>query len=820
MNKMDNKKFKSWKWNDIGSEFGHFSENGREYIIENPITPAPWINYLTNGRYTALVSHTGGGFSYLDSPKYNRLTRFRYNMVPWDRPGRYIYIKNNKNGKYWSLTYQPIPPIKYNFFQCKHGQGYTEIILEYAGVRSEVVYFVPAEGFGEIWIVRLENQTSEEFSLDIYSYQELVLGNALNDLINDANHKHFPEVDFIKDINALRATSRYWVSNQGVSVKQSNSDWPYFLYFRPSLRIEGYATERSDFIGAFRSEENPIGIETGQMSCNPMTAGYPIFTTKSKFNLLPGEKKSFDFQMFVVQKDSEEEGISDWINRYGHSNGVKKALCEVKDSWSDYLSKFQAFTPHKEADLMINIWNPYQTAITYTAARDAGYYHGGLLFGRGVRDVCQDIMGKLIVEPLKVKKRVIEVLNKQFPDGSTLHNYFLISNNGEKTGHSDTPLWLPFAVIQYLKETADFDLLNFEVEYFRCDQKDTVLNHIKKAIDFVLLNLDERGLPWIGFGDWNDTLDHLGKKGVSIWVAQFLAYILVEMADLMLAIGNIKERTNYLRLHSEIKESIQKYAWDGKWFIRAINDCGVPIGSSKNKEPRIFLNTQSWAILSKVAEKQQIPRIIEEVKTHLFDKKGIAILSPPYTRIDDRVGLVTRCVPGKKENGAIFNHAVAWFIIACCEAGDGDLAFEVYSNTLPPVVSRDIRQYRTEPYVYSEYVTSRNHSSYGQASHSWLTGSAVWMQRAAMEYILGIRADYRGLLVKPCIPSNWTEYKAVRYFRGCEYQIHVLNPHKLCKGKPVIEVNGERWYDIHLPVSKEPKKYNVKVILEKENNID
>jgi cellobiose phosphorylase len=440
-------------------------------------------------------------------------------------------------------------------------------------------------------------------------------------------------------------------------------------------------------------------------------------------------------------------------------------------------------------------------------------------------------MGPVLSQPNEVAYRICEVISHQFQDGSTLHNYFKLTGQGEKTGHSDTPLWLPLAVTTYLKETGDFDFLNRKVGFQDGGEPATVLDHITRAVDYVLTSLTLNNLPRFGPGDWNDTLDYVGRKGIgeSMWVAEFLCFILREMTQLLnhgytRMDTDGKERTirgnscssvvnRFAQQYETIAEALNKRCWDGEWYIRGTRDDGGIIGSSTNEEGRIFLNAQSWAVISGIAPKDRAEMAMESSWKMLSTPRGPKMLHPAYTKVDPGVGLATRCVPGKKENGAIFNHPASWGILAQCVLGHGNRAYDWYRRCLPMVQAEEADIYKMEPYVYSEYVTSPDHPTFGQASHSWLTGSGVWMFRDGIDWILGVRPTYDGLLIDPCIPSKWDGYKITRKYRGATYEIEVRNPEHVEHGVASIEVDGKTIDGNVLPVLAAGAKAMVGVVL-------
>jgi len=763
------------------NRYGHFSEDKREFIITRPDTPAPWVNYISNGKYTGLISHTGGGFSFYGSPRDNRITRWRYNALPVDRPGRYILIRDQSDGQYWSPTWQPTRT-KLDRYECRHGMYYTRIQSSYGGIEATLLYFVTPDDC-EVWRVSLKNNSSHLKQLNLFAFQELCLGHALVDLINQPNDQHFNEVIFDRDAEILLASKRYWVKFSQATVKQANEDWDKIVYFASTEPIKGWDGSKNEFIGRWRSESDPVAVERGCCSNSEITAGDAMAALQVSIDLGPEEEKELAFIMGIVPKTGGRSKAIDIIRKYRSVQTINAVFGDLQAQWRDYLTCVAVDTPDDQMNTLLNVWNQYQTSVTFLCSRDASYYHGGLLFGRGYRDSCQDIMGPVMAKPEWVRERIIEMSRFQFSDGSTFHLYYPMTGGGERTGHSDTPLWLPLAIMVYLKETGETDFLNTITRFYDGGEA-SLRDHLFAAINYTIANLTERRLAKFGPGDWNDTLDYLGRqgRGESVWVTMFLAYILKETISLCDFMGEPQQASRYRTVFQTVAEALNTHCWDGAWYIRGTNDHGGIIGSSKNKEGRIFLNTQSWAVISGIAGPQRGLTCMNSVIDHLETPKGPKILDPAYTVADPNIGLATRCVPGKKENGAVFNHPVSWAIMAECLLGRGDRAFEIYKKAQPmnPVI--DIDRYEVEPYVYAEYVTSPDHPTFGQASHSWLTGSSTWMLRDGIDYILGVRPTYSGLMIDPCIPHQWSGYRITRRFRGIRYQIQVENPHHLCRG--------------------------------------
>ena len=775
----------------IANQYGYYTEDYREFVITNPRTPRPWFNYMWNSQYAGLISHTGGGFSFLESPRDNRISRMRYNSLPWDRPGRYVMVKDSSTGKYWSLSWAPTIDLEYDFYECRHGQGYTKITTEINGIRGEITYFVPTDTNAEVWRVKLTELSGQSRDLEIYSFLELLMGNALNDQINQPNDKHFTDIHFDQDLQALVATRRYWVLNKGVSVKQPNIDWKYQIYFSQSLPISGFDSSLDTFIGRWRSEANPVAVETGVMKNTEITAGDPVVALQSKIKLEANGTVDFAVVLEIADKEIPPAPLvkggnfsSPPLIRGGGGDlileVVDRGFLQLKQKWDEHLSCVHVQTPDAAFNAMLNVWNQYQAAVTFDMARNSGYYHGGLLFGTGMRDRFQDILGVVMVDPARVRERLIKALNFQFKDGSTLHNYFVLTNTGERTNHSDTPLWIPFGIVEYLKETGDFSILE-EVVPYHDETEGTVYEHLVRALDFAIANTGERGMPRIFTGDWNDTLDHVGSqgKGETTWGAFFLGYVLNKSLPVCEHQGDRQSLEKFQNFYEHLRKVTNDICWDGEWYLRAFRDNGEPIGVSAATQGKIFLNAQSWAVISELAPKDRADQAMASSREYLATPFGMQIVAPSFTEIDDTVGLISRCVPGKKENGAVFNHASSWFVLASLLNGDTEFGWEIYRRMMPinssQATDEKCDRFETEPYVYPEYVTSPDHETQGQASHSWLTGTAVWMLRIGLDHILGFQPTFTGMIIDPKIPAAWSGFTAQRKFRGKVLSLTVVN---------------------------------------------
>ncbi len=789
-------------------KYGDFINDGREFKITNVETPTPWINYLYNGKYFSTISNNGGSISYIDNPLHGRITRYRINDVPSDRPGKYIYIKDKDSGEIWSLTWQPVGKNRKNY-NIIHGFGYTISESFVNDIKGVLKFFVPQDSNREIWRGELINRSSRKRNLEIYSYVEFSLGHALVDLINQCDDQHFNRVNFDRELNTLFATKTYWVTENFGTQQQENQAWNQYVFFNSSLPIKEYETRRERFIGFYRNENNPVAIEKGHLSSRDTDYGNAIGVLKSEVTLQPGQTKGFIYNLGVIPKEKFNQIKESEVGKFLETDSVDKALRQVKDSWEKFFSKTNVKTPESDLNIFMNYWIPYQAKVAFDVGRVASYYYWGIGRGFGFRDTAQDTLATTIANPKKARQRIALLSRQMFTNGKVYHHFYK-DGQGETTQHCDDPLWFILAVTDYLKETGDFDFLK-TVEPFLDESKGTILDHILAVVDYIKDNKGPNGLPIFGRGDWNDTLDYIGGNGggESVWGALFFIAMLNELIGLLEFIDN-KHLAEVKNVRDQLKKNVQKCCWDGEWFIRAIGNSGKKIGSKSNKYGKIYLNSQAWAVISKVADRNKLIKALDSVKKHLDSEFGPKICSPAYQEIDQNIGLVTRCVPGKKENAGVFCHPTTWLIQAECMLGRGNRAYQYFKNMLPNRIDSDT--FTAEPYVYSQYITSDANKEPGKASHSWQTGTAVWMYRVSIDYILGVRAQYSGLKIDPAIPAKWDKLNFDRYFRGTLYKIRIKNPESVQKGVKEIYVDDHKIEGNILPVL-DNKEAEVKVIM-------
>lgn len=790
--------------------YGHFSNDGKEYIITNPRTPSPWINYIYNGRYFSTISNNGGGISYYKSPLHGRITRYRINEVPPDRPGKYIYVKDRETGEIWSLTWQPVGKTP-EAYTVSHGFGYTRAEAKISGIESSVLFFVPLDEDQEIWKTVLTNRSGKPRKLSVYGYVELALGHALVDLINQCDDQHFNRAHFDKAQNALFSTKTYWVTQTKGTQQQENKEWDQWTFFTVNHAVKSFETVRERFLGLYRNENNPESIEKESLSNLDTDFGNVVSALQVDIDLQPGESSDLIFSLGVIEKSRFDELKTTRVNKYKETSEVEKALAAVTSKWMDYFSFTTAHTPDDDVNTFLKYWLPYQAKVAFDVGRVISFYYWGIGRGFGFRDTAQDTIAVTISDPAKAKER-IELLSRQMRTDGKVYHHFHGDGQGEFTYHCDDPLWFLLAVTEYIKETGDFGILEESQPFIDVGKSGTIMDHMMAVVSYAENNLGKHGLPVFGRGDWNDTLDYIGgdEGGESVWGGMFYAAMLNLLAELLEKTGNKADQQQVTKVRDSLYKSVDDNCWDGEWYIRAFGGNNRRVGSKENKYGKIFLNTQIWPVIAGFPDKDRLVTAMDSVSRYLDSPEGPKKCTPAWREIDTNIGLVTRCVWGKKENGAVFCHPTTWVIQAETMLGRSNKAFSYFKKMLPNRIDSDI--FVAEPYVYSQYITSNEHSSPGRASHSWQTGSAAWMYRVSYDYMLGIRPTYNGLMIDPAIPSHWKSFSAERIFRGTRYIIEVDNSGGFQKGVKEIQVDGKIIEGNILPVYNH-KNCIVKVIM-------
>ncbi len=780
-------------------KYGYFDDKNKEFVITRPDTPTPWINYLGCDEYCALMSNTAGGYSFHRDPRDKRITRFRYNNVPMDRPGRYIYLRDQETGEFWSATWQPVVDKKNYGYECRHGMGYTRIKSEYKGLSTDTTYFVPLKENMEFWAFKVTNDSKKTRKIRIFTYLEFCLWQAEM----DSN-------DFQYTLNIANADCEenviYHMTGYAPKAKRYG-----LAFFGCNQKISGYDCDREKFIGPYHSESNPKAVVEGESFNSFASGGNPIASVSCDITIKPGQTKDVIFSLGVAETKQEAKKT---YTKYTDKAKVYGKLDELKEYWGKYLSSYQAETPDADVNSMINIWNQYQCRTTFNWSRFASYYEAGIGRGMGFRDSNQDTLGVMHAMPKRVKTRIVELASNQFTNGSSYHKFFPITKTGDKGGYSDDPLWLILAAAAYIKETGDVDFLKEKVKYVDGDPE-PMYDHLRKAIDFVLTEKGPQGFVLMRFADWNDCLN-LGKDNETAettWVPELLYMETQEFIGLAKLAKNQDDVKKYEDISKELRANFNNRAWDGKWFIRGIDKYGDSVGSAKCKEGKIYLNTQSWAVMSGITDEERSRLCMDMVKKYLDTENGIMLMAPAYTEFDEKLGAITTFAPGLKENGGIFCHANPWAVIAETKLGRGDRAFGYYKNILPPTKNKIADTHQTECYIYSQFITGKDNPNFGKARNSWLTGTAAWNLMAITNYILGIRADYDGLVVDPCIPAGWDKFTVKRVFRGTVYEVEVSNPGKLSKGVKNLIVDGQKIVGNKAPIFNDKKTHKIKAVI-------
>jgi len=779
--------------------YGHFRDDGREYVITDVATPNPWINYLQNGRYFATISANGGGISYYKSPLHGRITRYRINDVPPDRPGKYIYVRDLDTGEIWSLTWQPVGRHR-EAYRAAHGFGYTRVEAQIADIASSVLFFVPPDDDQEIWRARLTNASASPRRLAVTGYVEFALGHALIDLINQCDDQHFNRVRFERGLNSLFATKTYWVTETRGTQLQENKEWDQWAFFTVNQPVTSYETLRERFLGPFRTESAPLGIEAEALSSRDTDFGNAVGALRVDLELEPGASQDVIFSLGVIPKAEFDKRKLAAVTQYHRPASVDTAFAALRARWDGMFRTAQVQTPEPDFDVFLNRWLPYQARVAFDVGRLASFYYWGIGRGFGFRDTAQDTIAIAPSDPDRARERVLLLARQMRSDGKVYH-HFMSDGQGEFTDHCDDPLWFILAATEYIQETGDAGLLQ-KTEPFLDGAPGTVLDHLLAVVNFARRRLGPHGLPVFGRGDWNDTLDYIGggDGGESVWGAMFYVAMFNRLIDLLESLKFREFLPDLVDARDRMRGAIEEYCWDGAWYIRAFGENGRKIGSRKNAAGRIFINPQSWAVIAGLGDGARLKTAMDSARRELGSAFGPKICAPAFREIDPKIGLITRCVPGKKENGAVFCHPAAWLIQAECLLGRGDQAYEYFRTLLPNRVDSDT--FVAEPYVYSQYITSDEHDDPGRASHSWQTGTAAWMYRVGLDYILGIRPTYEGLAIAPVIPARWTGFKAERVFRGTRYYIEVANPAGVEAGVASVVVDGQPIKGDIIPLSK------------------
>ena len=786
-------------------KFGYFDDANREYVITTPKTPLPWINYLGCNEFFSLISNTCGGYTFYKDAKLLRLTRYRYNDVPYDTNGKYFYIKDGET--IWNPGWQPTKT-DLDSYECRHGIGYSRFTSSKNNIQASVLTFVPMNDNCEISQVKLKNLSDTTKEISLFSYVEWCLWNADDDSRNFQRNLSTGEVEVIGSTIFHKTEYR----------ERRN----HYAIYTVNTPVDGFDTIRDSFIGTYNGADKPEAVLSGACT-NSMASGWsPIAAHQINVTLAPGEEKSFVFLLGYVENPQDQKfeapnvinkaPANAMIAKYDSDAAVEKAFTELGEYWNKLLSKYTVDSSNEKVNRMVNIWNQYQCMVTFNMSRSASYYESGIGRGMGFRDSCQDLLGFVHLIPDRARERIIDIASTQFQDGSAYHQYQPLTKKGNSdigSGFNDDPLWLIAGTSAYVRETGDLSILN-EMVPFDNDMSVAapLMNHLKRSFDYIVNHKGPHNLPLIGRADWNDCLnlncfsEHPGESfqtfgpsegpvAESVFIAGMFVKYGEEYAQLAELLGDKAEADRARAEVAVMNDAILKDGWDGEWFVRAYDAYSNKVGSKECEEGQIYIEPQGFCVLAGVGVKEGLAqKALDSVKERLDTKYGVMILQPAYTKYHLELGEISSYPPGYKENAGIFCHNNPWISIAETVIGRGNRAFEVYQKTCPAYVEEISEIHRTEPYVYSQMVAGRDAKYHGEAKNSWLTGTAAWTFVNISQYILGVYPTHSGLSIDPCIPEGFGDFKVTRSYRDVVYHINVKNPKNVQKGVASMTVDG------------------------------
>ena len=829
-------------------KFGYFDDENKEYVITTPLTPYPWINYLGTQDFFSLISNTAGGYSFFKDAKLRRITRFRYNNVPLDMGGgRYFYLYDE--GDFWSPGFVPAKRAL-DFYECRHGMGYTKIRGARKGIEVDVTFFVPKDYNGEIHKVTVKNTGTIKRDVKLFSFVEWCLWNAQDDSTN-----------FQRNFNTGEVEIKGSVIYHKTEYKERRD---HYAFYSVNVPVSGFDTDREAFLGTYGGFDAPEAVRAGACTNSVADGWSPIASHCLEISLAPGEAKDFVFVLGYVENAADEKwewqvGTPDtkglllsslapnatnvinkkkaeaMIEKFATVEAVDLAFAELKEYWDGLLSKYNVKTPQEKVDRMVNIWNQYQCMVTFNLSRSASYFESGIGRGMGFRDSNQDLLGFVHQIPDRARERIIDLASTQLPDGGAYHQYQPLTKKGNDEiggNFNDDPLWLILAVVSYIKETGDYGILNVSTPYDNKDELAAPLSdHLKRSFDHVIKNLGPHGLPLIGRADWNDCLNlncfstesgesfqtvtsKDGKVAESVMIAGMFAYIGEEYAILMKKTGNQSEHDRAMAEVEKMRETIMRDGYDGEWFLRAYDDFGRKVGSRECEEGKIFIESQGFCILGKCGLTDgKALSALDAVGERLGSKYGLVLNNPAFTKYYVEYGEISTYPAGYKENAGVFCHNNAWIMCAEAFMGRGDRAFDYYTRIAPAYTEEYSEIHRLEPYVYAQMVAGKDAKRFGEAKNSWLTGTASWNFIAISQYILGVKPEYDGLMIDPAIPAGWDGYELTRQFRGDVFRVKVMNPDHVCKGVAKMMVDGSEVAGNVIPVFGDGKEHRVEVTL-------
>lgn len=790
------------------NKYGYFSPDGMEFIVTNPETPRPWVNIISNGDYGFIISQAGGGFSWRRHVNLNRLTRWYQDLIR-DDWGKWLYLRDLESDELYSLAYQPVQK-PYHSYQVHHGLGYTVFEQTFLnGLTTQWTLFVDIEQPVEVWYCVVRNDANKPKHIELTSYLEWNLG--VGPEINREFHKLFIHTRYESGLNAILAEKKLWEveSDRG----HWNTEWPYTAFHAVNTMVTGWDTSKDRLIGRHGSFMNPKGISNGRFSQSSGPFEDAAAALSTTLHIEPGEEKAVIFLLGQVEAEKQHD-IESLINQYADPAKAQAALHRVQKYWRALTGRASVQTPDESFNLLTNIWLKYQAISGHLWSRTGYYQQSGAY---GFRDQLQTSQIWLPLNPDGMRDQIILNARHQFSNGKVLHWWHPLTDQGLETDFTDDLLWLPFMTVKYLNETTDFEVLNRTVPYYDTSEG-TLLEHCLKTIEVAAGRFSERGLPLIGAGDWCDGFSAvgLGWKGESIWLGMFIYKILRDWAALLKRLDSVKH-DDTIRIYSNraenLKQAINTFGWNGAWYIAATKDDGAAIGDHSQDAAQIYLMSQTWAIISGVAEDERKQQLLRAMLDYLESDTGLMLLNPAFKTPDKFIGYITRYAPGLRENGGVYTHAATWGVLALAMEGKASDALRIF-NKLNPVLQaqKNAERYSAEPYVMPGNSDGRDSAFTGRAGWSWYTGSAGWLYTIASEHIAGVRPEYDGLRIDPCIPAEWRELHVTRRFRDAIYNIHIMNPNNLSGGVYHHTINGQRMKGNRITCRKKGA-HNVKIVL-------
>ncbi|MBN2003196.1 MAG: N,N'-diacetylchitobiose phosphorylase [Anaerolineae bacterium] len=796
-------------------QYGYFDDDAKEYVITRPDTPQSWSNYLGSTEYGAIITNNAGGYGFYQSGARGRFMRLFFNSVPMDQPGRYFYLRDNADGDYWSASWQPVgKPLDQYQSTCRHGTAYSIFESRYAGIAAETTYFVPLGQTFEYWRIKVTNESDRPREISLFTYCEFTnQWMTFQDQVNLQYSLFITRGELTQDKLLRIAIHDNLTPKDEASLMNYRRDQTWMALVGAPL--EGYDTSREAFLGLYRSYHNPLAVEQGHCTQSNAYGDNGCGSLQTTLTLQPGESREVLVMLGIG--DARVVGKRT-VAEFGSLERADDELKKLKDTWHSRLGSLVVETPDEELNHTINVWGLYNCLITFTWSRAASLVYNGERDGLGFRDTVQDILGVAAAIPVEAQERLELMLTGQVANGGAIP---VLKPFEHRPGHEHAPhgeeyrsddcLWFFNTVPALVNEIGDMDFYNKVLPYADKGEA-TVFGHLRRALEFNLERTGKHGLPCGLAADWNDCLK-LGYYGESLFVAFQVRFGLAVYAEIAERLGKPEEAAWALAQREKMEAAIQACGWDRDRFIWAIAEDGTVYGTEAYEEGQIYLNTQVWSVISGAATPEQKVRCMQTVKEHLATPYGLMLAAPPFvkTTIDVMRSVVFN--PGIKENAGIFNHTQGWGVMAECLLGHGDQAYEYYRASMPAAYNERAEIRQCEPYVQAQTTYSTFAPRAGNTRTSWLTGAAAWAYFSATQYILGLRPEFDGLRVDPCIPSTWPGFKATRRFRGKIIQIEVKNPGGVCKGVKSTTLNGKPLPDNLIPADQLGERNQVEVIL-------